>query len=139
MAIVADRIEHELHIEAPPEVVFAYFTEPARHVEWMGQAANLDPRPGGVYEMTVNDNATVLGEYVSLEPPHLIEFTWGFVGNDAVPPGSANVRVTLTDADGGTRLRLVHTGLPHPALAPHDEGWTGYLAALAREAYAKPA
>jgi hypothetical protein len=26
----------------------------------------------------------------------------------------------------------VHTGLPHPALAGHEEGWSGYLAQLAQ-------
>jgi hypothetical protein len=37
---------------------------------------------------------------------------------------------TLTPDADATVVRLVHTGLPHPALAPHDEGWTGYLAQL---------
>lgn len=127
MTIVSDRIEHEIHIEAPPEIVFAYFTDPERHPRWMGVEATLDPRPGGVYRCVVHDRATVLGEYVLVDPPHRVVFTWGFEGNEGVPPGSSTVSVTLTPDATGTLLRLVHTGLPHPALGSHDKGWTDYL------------
>jgi hypothetical protein len=75
--------------------------------------------------------STVIGEYVLVEPPHRVAFTWGFAGSEIVPPGSSTVAVTLTPTPGGTHLRLVHTGLPHPTLGAHDEGWRGYLADLA--------
>jgi uncharacterized protein YndB with AHSA1/START domain len=35
------------HINAPPEVVFPYFTDPALIVTWIGDRAELDPQPGG--------------------------------------------------------------------------------------------
>jgi len=134
MAIAGDRIEHEVLIAAPPELVFAFFTDPALYPRWMGREATLDPRPGGVYRCVVHDRATVVGEYVIVDPPHRVEFTWGFEGGSGVPPGSSTVSVTLTAVPEGTLLRLVHTGLPHPALAGHDTGWSGYLAQLSREA-----
>lgn len=31
------------HIQAPPEVVFPYFTDPALIVTWIGDQAELDP------------------------------------------------------------------------------------------------
>ena len=34
------------HIDAPPEVVFPYFTEPDLLVQWIGDRALLDPQPG---------------------------------------------------------------------------------------------
>ena len=40
-------LRHAVRIEAPPEVVFPYFTDPERMMSWMGIAAMLDPRPGG--------------------------------------------------------------------------------------------
>ena len=49
-----------------------------------------------------------------------------------VTPGSSTVEVTLTPADGGTHLRLVHSGLPEPALATHGPGWDEQLDNLAR-------
>ncbi|MEO8687641.1 MAG: SRPBCC domain-containing protein [Solirubrobacteraceae bacterium] len=131
MTIAGDRIEHEMVIAAPPELVFAFFTDAELYTRWMGREATLDPRPGGVYRCVVHDTATVVGEYVVVDPPRRVEFTWGFDGGAAVPPGSSTVAVTLTPVPEGTLLRLVHTGLPHPALAGHDTGWTGYLAQLA--------
>src|SRR5204863_6169331 len=41
-------VEHELRVAARPETVFAYFTDPAKMVQWMGAEATLDPRPGGI-------------------------------------------------------------------------------------------
>ena len=132
MAIAGDRLEHELLIRAPAELVFAFFTDPDLYRRWMGREATLDPRPGGIYRCVVHDTATVLGEYVVVEPPRRVVFTWGFEGGAGVPAGSSTVAVTLTPVPDGTLLRLVHTGLPHPALAGHDKGWSGYLAELER-------
>ena len=41
----------EIHIKAGPEVVFDYLVDPAKHVEWGGTEAVLDPRPGGIYQV----------------------------------------------------------------------------------------
>ncbi|MCI0687418.1 MAG: SRPBCC domain-containing protein, partial [Sporichthyaceae bacterium] len=131
MAVAGDHIEHEIHVQAPPEIVFSYFTDPDRHRRWLGRTATLDPRPGGIYQVEMNDNATVSGHFNLVDPPSRLQFTWGFLGNDAIPPGSSTVSITLTPSQGGTLLRLKHTGLPHPALTPHDHGWAGYLADLA--------
>jgi uncharacterized protein YndB with AHSA1/START domain len=136
MAVIGDQIEHEIRIEAPPGVVFTYLTDAGKHVRWLGTEATLDPVPGGVYRCVMDSYATVSGNYVAVEEPRdgspgRVAFTWGFEGNPGVPPGSSTVEITLTGDGDGTLLRLVHTGLAHPALAPHDEGWTKNLAALA--------
>ncbi len=134
MAVVDNRVEHELYVDAGPALVFAMFTEAERYVRWMGQEATLDPRPGGIYRVVVNDHATVAGTYTVVEPFVRVEFTWGFEGDPSSPPGSSLVSIILTPHDSGTRLRLVHTGLEHPALEPHDRGWSGHLQRLVRDA-----
>jgi len=88
-------------------------------------------KPTDICEPAQPGATTSSVQYVLVEPPSRVVFTWGFAGNDAVPPGSSTVSVTLPPAADGTHLRLVHTGLPHPALTNHDEGWLGYLAQLA--------
>jgi len=49
-----DVYQTEVRIEARPETVFAYFTDPAKMVQWKGVDAVLDPRPGGQYRVNVN-------------------------------------------------------------------------------------
>lgn len=38
----------ERDIAAPPELVFAMFTDPGLLVRWLGDTAELDPVPGGL-------------------------------------------------------------------------------------------
>ncbi|MGH2899188.1 MAG: SRPBCC family protein, partial [Solirubrobacteraceae bacterium] len=125
MPSATDPLRHEVRIEAPPEIVFAYFTDPARIVEWMGVAATLDPRPGGIFELDANGRDVVRGEYVALQPPHRIVFTWGFAGGErAIEAGSTQVEVTLQPDGDATLLTLRHHGLAGGARGAHDEGWT---------------
>src|SRR5918996_5105733 len=101
-------LRNEVRIAAPPEVVFPYFTDPARMVAWMGVAELLDPRPGGTFRVDANGRGVVLGEYVEVEPPHRVVFTWGFENPErSVGAGASTVEVTL-EADGdGTLLTLL--------------------------------
>jgi len=40
-----DAIEHVIWINARPETVWRYWTDPARICDWWGVSAELDPRP----------------------------------------------------------------------------------------------
>jgi uncharacterized protein YndB with AHSA1/START domain len=70
-------VECEVRIDASPETIFDFFTDPAKAVRWMGERATLDPRPGGVYEVEMRNQYTAIGEYVEVDPPHRVVFTWG--------------------------------------------------------------
>jgi len=128
----ATAVTHEVHIEAEPETVFAFFTDPDKMIQWKGRSAELDPRPGGVYRVDVTGEHVARGEYVELDPPHRVVFTWGWESEDAVvPPGASTVEITLTAQAGGTLVRLEHRDLPEPERAPHSHGWDHYLSRLA--------
>jgi uncharacterized protein YndB with AHSA1/START domain len=131
VAVVDDTVVQEIRVEASPEEVFPYFVEVERLLVWQGVSASLDPRPGGVYRVDVNGRDVALGEYVVVDPPHRVVFTWGWEGNTAVPPGGSTVEVTLSPQDGATLVRLVHSGLPVPAVGEHDLGWTHFAERLA--------
>jgi uncharacterized protein YndB with AHSA1/START domain len=126
-------IEREVHIDASPETVFDFFTDPAKMVRWKGATATLDPRPGGVYRVQMNEHAVAVGEYVIVDPPNRVVFTWGWEGDfAATPPGSSTVEVTFTPDGDGTLVRLRHTGLPSPESAEaHGHGWDEYMPRLA--------
>ena len=133
-------LRSEVRIAAPPEVVFVYFTDPARMVHWMGVAALLDPRPGGTFRVEPNGRDVVIGEYLEVDPPHRVVFTWGFEGaHPFVEPGSTRVEVTLEPDGNGTLLTLLHHGLAEGACEAHAEGWVHYLARLAPVAAGRPA
>ena len=125
-------IEREVRIDASPDTVFDFFTDPAKMARWKGATATLDPRPNGVYRVELNEQAIVVGEYVEVDPPNRIVFTWGWVGGfSGTPPGSSTVEVTFTPDGDGTLVRLVHSGLPSTESAEaHGQGWDQYLPRL---------
>jgi uncharacterized protein YndB with AHSA1/START domain len=125
----SDVIEREVHIAARPEVVFSFFTDPAKMVRWKGLNAMLDPRPGGTYLVTVTEQYIARGEYVEVTPYSRIVFTWGWE-NSPLPPGSTTVEVAFIPEGEGTIVRLRHTGLAGEAVLEHDNGWQHYLSRL---------
>ncbi|MBO4252403.1 SRPBCC family protein [Streptomyces griseorubiginosus] len=121
------------HIKAPPEVVFPYFTDPALIVEWIGDRAELDPQPGGVFLLDMGE-VVARGAYVTVEPPYRLVFSWGIPGSDALPPGRSTVEVVLTPDGDDTMVVLTHTDLPPTHIGNHRAGWEHRLGLLRREA-----
>lgn len=132
-----DTVEHEIWINARPETVWRYWTDPARICDWWGASAELDPRPGGTCLVRLSGDAVMRGEFVELIPYRRIVFTLGWEPADGappVPPGSSTVTITLAAGNGGTILTLRHTKLPSAARDMHRSGWSHYLRALASAA-----
>jgi len=124
-------IEKVVRIDARPETVFRLLTEPQEYVRWKGKLAELEPRPGGKFRVDfMNDKDIVVGKFVEVVPARRVVFTWGWEGNHVVPPGSSTVEIDLEPDGQGTRLRLVHRGLPEGAIPTHAEGWDFFLPRL---------
>jgi uncharacterized protein YndB with AHSA1/START domain len=125
-----DVLERELHIAARPETVFAFFTDPAKLIRWMGKEATLDPRPGGICRININGYVT-RGEYVEVVPHSRVVFTWGWETEGSTPrPGESTVEISLTPDGDGTFLRLRHLGLNAEERAAHGQGWDQFLPGL---------
>jgi uncharacterized protein YndB with AHSA1/START domain len=132
MPHATEPLRHEVRIAAPPEIVFAHFTDPARMTLWFGSGALLDPRPGGTFRVEIEGRDVVLGEYVEVDPPRRVVFTWGFAGpGNVTRPGSTRVEVTLEPDGEGTRVVLLHHGLAAVPRERHAEGWAHFLGRLA--------
>lgn len=105
MSVDTEVIERTITIAATPETVFRLLTDPNEYVRWKGQRAEFDPRPDGMFRVIFpNGTDVVAGKFVELIPGER--------------------------AGGGTRLHLVHRGLPVPAIARHAEGWDHFLPRL---------
>src|SRR4051794_29403819 len=125
-----ETIEHRVRVAAPPEVVFAYFTDPAKLVRWMGSEATLDPRPGGVCRIEIQ-GLVMVGRFEQVEFPSKLSFTWGWEPELLeVPPRSTTVQVSFTPDGDGTIVSLSHSRVPPGAVAFHTSGWRHYLERL---------
>lgn len=95
-------------------------------VRWMGEHATVEPRPDGRFELTIR-GTPVRGQYVVVDPPHRVVFTWGYAGSARLGPGASTVEVRLVPAGNGTRVELEHRDLPPAEQRGHVVGWAHYL------------
>lgn len=124
-------IQCEVHIDAPPEAVFAFLIEPDKMVRWMGVEADVEPRPGGRYHVNVTGRDIASGHFLEVTPFTRVVFSWGWEeAGHPVAPGASLVEVTLRRDGNGTLLTLVHSGLPEDTVGGHDSGWVHYLGRL---------
>ena len=97
----------------------------------------MDVRVGGEYELhmygAAGEHNRVTGEYLVVEPPGLLEFTWSVkvLRAEADRAGDVdNTRVQVQlEADGeATRLLLTHDRFPRASAAEgHEGGWLSCL------------
>jgi uncharacterized protein YndB with AHSA1/START domain len=126
---VSEAYQTQIDIEAAPAQVFDYFVKPELLVRWMGDFAKLEATDGGIFAVDIN-GIIIRGEFVRVEPPHLIEIAWGEAGNAAMPPGSTRLVVRLTPLTSGTRVQLTHSGLVASEAEKHAIGWPHFLERL---------
>lgn len=129
--------------DAPRELVFRAWTEPAHLARWWGPrgytlpSCQLDLRPGGAYsfEMHAPDGAIRIWHGVVREivKPERIVWTC-FIDdiNGHVVSGETILRIDLEDYDGKTRLTLHQSVFQSVEVRDaHSEGWNGAFARLA--------
>lgn len=118
-------------IAASPEDVFDAWTDAESLAQWLvpipdGSAtARVDARVGGTFHIDMAGNDQVYphdGEYLRIERPHLLEFTWI---SHATGGERSIVTVELRPVGAAqTELTLVHRLLPTSTAADsHLGGW----------------
>jgi uncharacterized protein YndB with AHSA1/START domain len=128
-------VTRELVIDASPETVWEFLVDPEKIVRWKGVEALVDRHTGGAYRVEVLPAHIAVGEVVECDPPRRLVHTWGWEGDEHVPPGSTTVEYELAPEGSGTRLRFTHRDLPSTdSVASHTEGWDHYLPRLAEAA-----
>lgn len=116
-------------IPVPRERAFAAWLDPASVVRWMlpgdvtHATVELDPRVGGRFRIVMEHgggDADHWGEYVTIDAPLLLVFTWISAATDRLP---TTVTVEFHERQGGTEVVLTHRGLPPGKVASHEKGW----------------
>jgi uncharacterized protein YndB with AHSA1/START domain len=112
-------VRRETQIAAPPATVFAFLTDPEKMLMWMGTTeARTELHPGGLFLLKGINGRVARGEYREVVPVHRLAYTFGW-----------------EDSEGGTLVRLTHSGLPNSEQCDgHAEGWAHYLGRLAMAA-----
>jgi uncharacterized protein YndB with AHSA1/START domain len=123
---------------APPEQVFAAWTDPQILVGWWGPEGyqtpeyTMDVREGGAWR-TVMRNATgeahiASGVYREIAPPKRLVMTWGWQQPDGTRGHETVVELSFEPAPGGTRMQLVQRIFANVDQRDnHRMGWTSSL------------
>ena len=132
--------EATIDIAATPARTFELFTTEDGLCQWMARTASVDLRPGGAWRWVHEDGAACSGEYIDVEPPERLSFTYGWESGrfDDVPAGSTRVDVAFEPIEGGTRVTVRHAGLVGDRPERHTVGWTHFLGVLRTVAESQP-
>jgi uncharacterized protein YndB with AHSA1/START domain len=120
--------------DAPRELVWQAWTDPARFMRWWGPkdftspACKIDLRAGGRYHACMRtpdgQDMWTAGRFLEVAPPDRLVYTDSFAdadGNVVSPtqygfgedfPAEVLVTVHFADHAGGTKMTLIHAGLP---------------------------
>jgi uncharacterized protein YndB with AHSA1/START domain len=141
-----DALVSEIHIAAPPERVFQALIDREQVMHWWDspecpiEAFSIDPKPGGRWhydtrksQMNVNGVSKFHceGEVLECDPPRVLAYSW--IANwHEVPAQRTVVRWELASSQGGTLLRVTHSGLTNLPVSRKDYsgGWTGVVEAI---------
>jgi uncharacterized protein YndB with AHSA1/START domain len=142
--VTADRekgiVTGYVDIAAPPERVFRALSTDEM-AQWWGQEGmyrtadyKIDLRPGGTWSCVATNPAgqtsTVGGEYITVDPPKTLEYTWVPSWDNFTP---SRVRIDIEPTANGSRVKVLHTGFEgrEQMTDNHADGWSrvfGWLA-----------
>jgi len=130
-------IKAEIDLAVPPERVFRSLTDANELAAWWGADEMyrtkdwaIDLRPGGKWSTRTvaadGSEATVDGEYLDVDPPRRLVFTWRPSWDDYAV---TTIEYELRPIPPGTRLLVTHTGFGDRATAAAGtgEGWKRVL------------
>jgi len=107
-------------IDAPAENVWAALTQPAVIDSWGGGPSVMAAEPGFEFQLWGGD---IHGTVLEVDAGRLLVEEW-YSGEWATP--SIARFIVRAEPDGGTRLALLHTGVPEADAADIDAGWDEY-------------
>lgn len=129
------------NFRAPPDKVFAAWTEPRLLEKWFFAEAGyrthdvvVELAPLGAYQLVITpgdgESTRIHGNYVQVEPGERLVYTWTGACADEQYWTMVDAVFEPTE-DGGTRVRLSHGVFRTDAdRAMHEQGWFACISAL---------
>jgi uncharacterized protein YndB with AHSA1/START domain len=125
-------------LAVPRERVFEAWLESESLAHWMRPGnvtratVSVDPRVGGGFRIVMAGRPDGVdyehhGEYLAIEPPSLLSFTWISKSTDYQP---TVVTIEFHERGTGTELILTHRRLAPQAVEGHRQGWTDVVRLL---------
>jgi uncharacterized protein YndB with AHSA1/START domain len=122
----------------PRERVFEAWLDSESLAQWMRPGnvthatVTVDPRVGGGFRIVMEGRTDGgdyehRGEYLAIEPPSLLSFTWISNATDYKP---TVVTIEFHERGTGTELVLTHRRLAPKVVEAHREGWTDIMRLL---------
>ncbi len=118
-------LDKSIWIDAPPDIVFEYFTDPKKMVRWCDRTAGVEPNPQGLYRVDMGGAGVIEGRFLKIEAPSLVLFE---ARAGAAPPSLIEVRIT-PESDG-SRVDVTQSGLDLSIDEAAGRGWDFHLARL---------
>ncbi|MFI9808433.1 SRPBCC domain-containing protein [Streptomyces sp. NPDC052301] len=133
-------------VQAPPAAVYRALTDPEAVAAWRvpdGMTAHVhtfEARPGGAFRisLTYDDPSrsgksggrtdTYHGHFARLVPDALVVEVLAFESDDDTLRAPMTMTTTLTAADGGTEVEILHEGVPDTV--PREDNERGTRTAL---------
>ena len=129
------QVRLERVIPASVEDVYRAWTDPRIMAQWFSPVGyaevEADVRESGTFRLSMRSEGVQIdhdGEYVRVEPPRQLSFTWRSPYTGGV---YSLVTISLEPQGQETHLTLVHERLPDEAAESHREGWGEILDRLA--------
>jgi uncharacterized protein YndB with AHSA1/START domain len=134
-AAVKPSLTIKRRFNAPPEKVYAAWTDPEKVKHWMGPgavevlSAETDARTGGRYRWLMQQpdgtQHDVSGVYREVIPNEKLVFTWAW---KSTPERESLVTLTFKRDGDGTLFTMVHEQFfDETARDNHNKGWTGAM------------
>lgn len=104
-------------VPAPPEAVFAAWTDPREVARWFCSRCKVEPVVGGAFEMYFLTEAPVGSQgsegctYLALDPPRALALSWNFPPHlQTIRNAYTRVDLTFAPSPEGTALSLRQSG-----------------------------
>lgn len=96
-----ETIERTLTVDAPADEVWESLTDPELLAGWLGEAVELDPRPGGDLAVRTAAGREREGFVEEVEEARTLAFWWSEDGEPAT-----RVEIGIEEADGQTTIAV---------------------------------